>query len=447
MDNDNTRYVMIKTAPSPSSEEVEADKIETELSILWGESVLFSSTINKTFTIGEEGDFILPMEKHTLIKDGIMFAPHPIQLTKEFSQASFGDFKVRARLVQAGKAHPISLFENFSHSIYVVLSGVVHFALLCALAFFMPPMGIADAEEANKDNMYLMQQYLQASAERELESKPAESVVDDKNSDNKEGGTGQRAVGEEGSMGNPNARANNSRFGIAGPKDNKDIHIAREAALREASTYGMIGLLNMGAGGDPNAPTAPWGRDDSLGADPISARGNMWGADIGDSFGSNGLGLSGIGDGGGGKGEGIGLGSVGTIGHGAGLGPGQGFGNGHGYLNGGHKMKVPTVRYGSTTVTGSLPAEVIQRIVRQNYGRFRVCYENGLRANPNLQGRVAVRFVIGRDGGVSNVGNSGSDLPDQNVTQCVIRAFYGLSFPEPEGVIVTVVYPIMFSAQ
>jgi hypothetical protein len=27
----------------------------------------------------------------------------------------------------------------------------------------------------------------------------------------------------------------------------------------------------------------------------------------------------------------------------------------------------------------------------------------------------------------------------------VVRSFYGLSFPQPEGGIVTVVYPIMFS--
>ena len=55
---------------------------------------------------------------------------------------------------------------------------------------------------------------------------------------------------------------------------------------------------------------------------------------------------------------------------------------------------------GATSVSGRLPPEVIQRIVRQNFGRFRLCYENGLRNNPNLQGRVAVRFVIGREGDV-----------------------------------------------
>ena len=100
---------------------------------------------------------------------------------------------------------------------------------------------------------------------------------------------------------------------------------------------------------------------------------------------------------------------------------------------------------GATSVSGRLPPEVIQRIVRQNFGRFRLCYENGLRNNPNLQGRVGVNFVIGRDGAVSQVQNGGSDLPDSGVVQCVVRAFYGLSFPQPEGGIVTVGYPIMFS--
>src|SRR5258707_9864072 len=98
---------------------------------------------------------------------------------------------------------------------------------------------------------------------------------------------------------------------------------------------------------------------------------------------------------------------------------------------------------GATTVNGRLPPEVIQRIVRQNFGRFRLCYENGLRNNPNLTGRVSVRFVIGRDGAVSNVSNGCSDMPDGGGVSCVVRAFYGLSFPQPQGGIVTVTYPIM----
>jgi hypothetical protein len=104
------------------------------------------------------------------------------------------------------------------------------------------------------------------------------------------------------------------------------------------------------------------------------------------------------------------------------------------------------MRPGTTTVSsGSLPADIIQRIVRQNYGRFRMCYEGGLRSNPNLTGRVAVRFVISRDGAVTHATNAGSDLPDSSVVGCVVSAYYGLSFPSPKDGIVTVNYPIQFS--
>ncbi|MCA9618135.1 MAG: AgmX/PglI C-terminal domain-containing protein, partial [Myxococcales bacterium] len=90
------------------------------------------------------------------------------------------------------------------------------------------------------------------------------------------------------------------------------------------------------------------------------------------------------------------------------------------------------------------PPEVIQRIIRSNYGRFRGCYESALRTNPNLQGRVAVSFMIGRNGTVQAV-SGGGDLPDGGVISCVSQAFYGLSFPAPEGGVVRVTYPILFS--
>jgi len=107
--------------------------------------------------------------------------------------------------------------------------------------------------------------------------------------------------------------------------------------------------------------------------------------------------------------------------------------------------KSPTLRNGAVQVNGRLPPEVVQRIVRQNFGRFRLCYENGLRNNPNLQGRVAVKFVIGRSGEVTTAQDGGSDLPDQGVVSCIVRGVGNLSFPQPEGGIVTVVYPIVFS--
>jgi hypothetical protein len=491
-------YTLIKSGPDVYPDEVELPHVQSvEVMILWGTNVLHVSHLTppRSFYVGEEKgtnlecDFFIPAEKIgttrmpvvvgdrtgvsvvmppgargsiELPREGPMSLDQARQKAQPSAEVSGGhqmplppgakarieldQFVFQVAAVNAGKPLPSGVAANTDWTVasYFGLSLLAHAGLIAAMAFFVPPLGLTDDEEIDKDQLYLIQQYLKSAAEREQEEKETEQIAEE-NADNREGGTGTRAKGEEGSMGNPNSKATNKRYAIKGPKDNPDPHIARAAALREAREFGMIGLLNTGAAGDPNAPTAPWGRDTSLGTDEVSARGNMWGDEIGDAFGAGGLGLSGIGEGGGGRGEGIGLGSIGTFGHGAGTGTGQGFGSGHGRLGGSHKTRSPKVRMGATSVSGRLPPEVIQRIVRQNYGRFRMCYEQGLARNPNLEGRVSVRFVIGRDGSVSNVANGGSDLPDSGVVQCVVRAYYGLSFPQPEGGIVTVVYPIMFS--
>jgi hypothetical protein len=202
-------------------------------------------------------------------------------------------------------------------------------------------------------------------------------------------------------------------------------NIEGEATSDDAREFGLIGLINTtpGSGGQ----IEPWTRDDSV---PPS--------------GADGLGLAGIGEGGGGRGEGIGLGSIGTLGHGAGTGTGQGFGSGNGRLGGAHRAKPATVKMGAGTVAGRLPREVIQRIVRQNFGRFRLCYENGLRKDPTLAGKVSVSFEITRGGETSKIAAT-SDMKDKTVVACVQKGFAGLSFPQPEGDVVKVTYPIMFS--
>jgi hypothetical protein len=106
--------------------------------------------------------------------------------------------------------------------------------------------------------------------------------------------------------------------------------------------------------------------------------------------------------------------------------------------------EAPRIRMGATTVKGRLAPEVIQRVVRQSYGRFRICYEQGLHRDPKLEGRVSVSFAIDRAGSVSNVKADG-DLPDKATRDCVASVFFGLSFPKPEGGSVSVVYPIIFS--
>lgn len=104
------------------------------------------------------------------------------------------------------------------------------------------------------------------------------------------------------------------------------------------------------------------------------------------------------------------------------------------------------VHYGVLSVSGRLPPEVIQRVVRQNLGRFRSCYDSALTRNPKLAGKVVVRFVIGQDGVVSSASSEpDTTITDTTVVTCIVDGFKKLSFPAPEGGIVTVVYPLTFS--
>jgi outer membrane biosynthesis protein TonB len=127
-------------------------------------------------------------------------------------------------------------------------------------------------------------------------------------------------------------------------------------------------------------------------------------------------------------------------------GHGEGFGDTHERLGAYHPPPGPArVRDGTPSVNGRLPPEIVQRIVRQNHERFLRCYKSALGRSPMLQGRVTTKFVIGRDGTVPRSADGGSDLPDAEVVQCVIRGFQTLKFPEPEEGIVTVVYPLFFN--
>lgn len=495
-------YALVQSAPSVAAEEVETTAQAIEIRIAWGTSVLHVAHLTppRSFYVGSDEspdrkvDYVLPVDALGAVRAPLVLAePDGSIRVVAFARAtghielpgqpamSLAEAVARGlstpcaeldgasniRLPPGAKAHFESAGLTFDLASvnagrkvaghlrfdgkglpYTAFSMALHLSILGAAALFMPPLAMADEETIPADQIAMLQQMLTTTAEREPEQKPDESSADTKTPD-REGGTGAQAMNESGKMGSQVSNAQNRRYAVEGPADNADLHIAKSNLLRDAGSFGMIGLLGSMASGDPNAPTAAWGRDEALGNDPRSANGNMWGVELGDAGGLGGLGLTGVGEGGGGRYEGIGLGNINTIGHGSGLGPGQGFGPGngssHGIGRGKHTQQGPVMRVAGTSVSGHIPPEVIQRIVRQNFGRFRLCYENGLRSSPNLAGRVSVRFVIGRDGAVSGAANGGSDLPDSGVVSCVTRAFYGLSFPPPDEGIVTVTYPIMFS--
>jgi hypothetical protein len=367
-----------------------------------------------------------------------------------------------------------------------LLSGYLHLAVLAALALVSPrlPADEPDAESI-EDRIALMRAMLDASGERErMRIEPPEVGFDPaagQGGDGRRGGgTGTRAVGEEGSPGSSVSKARGGQASVLGRASSPTV--SRDAALREAASFGMIGT--MATLDAPGWSSTPWRAQATEGTSTSTTLAPLWGGTLEDSFAWGGLGLTGTGEGGGGRAHAIGLGSIGAFGRGAGtgtnsaFGPGDGLGGigegaggrgegigigsigtlghdtggadgfggsgGWGSLRGAHAVRASVCGCDGTLVNGRLPPETIQRIVRQNMGRFRYCYERALDRNPVLQGRVVTRFVIARDGSVAFSTDDAreSDLPDPGVVSCIVRAFGALSFPQPEGGTVSVVYPL-----
>lgn len=385
-----------------------------------------------------------------------------------------GGLVVTVRAERAGKKLPVTAAGSFIGSIadkYVALSLVAHLSILGMIGGLMPKMNADDAEEISRDNLLVMQHMLEASAEVEMAKQMQQDESGGTNqNDSSAGGSGKQTKEDEGKLGAKSAPSKNAQYAVLKQNDGPKT-LSRREELELAANFGLASMLGtLATQNGNNSPSAPW-ETEANGHHDKAKMGNMFGETIDDAQGAGGLGLTSTGIGGGGPWDGIGLGNMGDLGNGGGDRPGQGgneSGNGGPGEKGGpggmgnckpgsaagcnvrlgdHKVKVPRLMnpYPATVLGGHLPADVIQRVVRMNFGRFRSCYDAGLRTNPSLQGRIATKFVIGRDGSVSLSQDSGSDMPDSTVKACVVRAFQGLSFPSPEGGIVTVTYPIMFS--
>ncbi|MCP4196028.1 MAG: AgmX/PglI C-terminal domain-containing protein [Proteobacteria bacterium] len=325
---------------------------------------------------------------------------------------------------------------DWSSQIYTGISLVMHFVFLF-LIYFIPPspegLSLDLLDDSNRFIKYCLNP-------PEVEQEEVEWLK--KSNDKKQGGKGKRHKGDEGQMGKRDSKKTDSHYGIKGPKDNLDPHMAREAMKDMAKNAGILSFMSAA-----NAPTSPFGQDTALGVDPENALGALMGNQVGENFGYGGLGLAGTGRGGGGTGEGtIGLGNLNTIGHGGGGGSGSGYGRGAGGLSG-RRTKAPQIRSGSAMVKGSLSKDIIRRIVHRHINEVKFCYERQLAKRPDLSGRVSIKFIISGTGAVQMSAVAVSTVGDPQVENCIAQAVRRWTFPQPEGGgIVIVTYPFMLTS-
>jgi hypothetical protein len=98
---------------------------------------------------------------------------------------------------------------------------------------------------------------------------------------------------------------------------------------------------------------------------------------------------------------------------------------------------------------GTIDPKKIAKTLAKHVGAFQYCYNRALRTNPRLSGEVKVRFTILESGKVdrTDMSYSGPASKDKSLTSCIFRVFRRIIFPKPKGGIVTVNYPLNFSAQ
>jgi hypothetical protein len=272
----------------------------------------------------------------------------------------------------------------------------------------------------------------------QVDQVPPEQLESPEAGDQTSGGSGTRMALAEGTMGNETSRRLEGQYRIKNRQ--LDPQLARERALDEARTAGLLGSTALRDGGAFASLTGTGNL--SSGFDEADLYGGLVGSEAGEMHGGFGYGRAMFGPGGGGPGWGtVGVGRWGTIGHGDGTGPGYGIGPGRG-PGMSRRPLVPQPVIGEAVTHGDLDRAIIRRYIKRNLAKIQYCYEKQLLARPGLAGTVATAFFISGTGSVASSTASGVDA---EVSSCVAAVIKAIEFPKPSGGgTVQVSYPFTF---
>jgi outer membrane biosynthesis protein TonB len=98
-------------------------------------------------------------------------------------------------------------------------------------------------------------------------------------------------------------------------------------------------------------------------------------------------------------------------------------------------------------IVGGLDREVIAQYIKSQLGQILYCYERQLSANPELFGKVAVKFTIAGTGSVETQAIGDTTLKNATVEGCILNKVARWKFPAPAGgTKVLVTYPFLFKS-
>ncbi len=367
------------------------------------------------------------------------------------AQLCFGDIEIQVAPVQAERAALGRWGVGFQASMlaYFALSSFSVGGLLAASWLLAPPPGLNRDERVEAERLRLVQRYLTASEERATERReqtpaaPSLASAAARRSSHRghsppdvPRGASRILESEERSSADAPALG-------ASPDAAPRAALKRQAQLQEARDLGLSAFLRESFAwlADPRFMF----KRELDGAEVLLMEQLFLEAD-GDPTvreAPGGLSLSGTGLGSGGRANVIALGAVGTVSEGEGKMP-EHFAH-VARATGSHRPDPSRIRHVEGLVSEQIPAALIRRTVNRNFAKLRACYEQGRANDAALAGSVRVSFAVLRDGQVDYVSTSGSELPSEDVLECIERAFYGFRFPSPGSSPANITYPFQLS--
>ena len=212
--------------------------------------------------------------------------------------------------------------------------------------------------------------------------------------------------------------ASTGRYAVQGPRDTQDMHLARPVPGRGFPTargdIGPIGFLQIPVGSA--GPTAPWGRDSTLGSDETHAVGKMWGEEPNDDSGERGMGR---------------IGESGSVVKRFDVAP----------LAEKRTAELRVVHTG-LQVTGARKASEVGSAMAAHFAEFRACGQAELGDKLDEQRSVVLDFDVLPSGVAAASGASANALE-----QCLDQVLSRTSFAASDGSAPAhVVYPLHFAA-
>ena len=97
---------------------------------------------------------------------------------------------------------------------------------------------------------------------------------------------------------------------------------------------------------------------------------------------------------------------------------------------------------------GKVDASVVRQKIHRDLPKINRCYESALRYEPELSGKVKVRFAVVRKGHVQSVRVVENTTGHEGVERCVARVLSGIKFPSRRsGKPLSFTLPFIFAPQ